>query len=167
MTYTLEKVQAWELDTCMGIIDAGKAFQREQGFTQWTDDYPNRDTLRGDIRDGTGYVLKADGRVAGYMCIDFGGEPAYDKIDGQWASDEPYAVVHRLAFDAAYRGKGLADTTFRLIEELCLAKDIHCIRVDTDFPNKRMQHVLTKNGFVNRGVIIFQGSRKLAYDKSL
>ena len=40
------------------------------------------------------------------------------------------------------------------------------LRADTDFPNERMQHVLEKNGF-EKGVVVFQGSGKLAYDKTL
>ena len=156
-----------ELDVCYSIIDTGRKFQKEQGFTQWTDDYPNADTIMRDIYDGKGYVLKSEGRIAGYMCIDFDGEPAYNNINGKWETQEPYAVVHRMAFSTDFRGKGLADVVFRLIDELCVSRGIMSIRVDTDFPNKRMQHILQKNGFVQRGVIIFQGSSKLAYDKTL
>ena len=72
-----------------------------------------------------------------------------------------------MAFHPRFRDKGLADITFGLIEKLCLSKKIHCIRVDTDFPNKRMQHILEKNGFSQCGIIVFQGSGKLAYDKLL
>ncbi|MCI8514395.1 MAG: hypothetical protein HFI93_07150 [Lachnospiraceae bacterium] len=56
---------------------------------------------------------------------------------------------------------------FRLIEELCLSKGIEGIRIDTDFPNKRMQHILIKNGFSPCGTVVFQGSPKPAYDKIL
>lgn len=164
---TLELARPQDLDTCVTIIDAGRAFQREQGFTQWTDDYPNADIIRDDIRNKKGYVLKTGGQIAGYLCIDFDGEPAYDDIQGAWHTEEPYAVVHRMAFSAASRGRGLADITFRLVEELCLANGVRSLRVDTDFSNQRMQHVLIKNGFEHRGVIVFQGSGKLAYDKSL
>ena len=34
------------------------------------------------------------------MCIDLDGEPAYKDIRGTWRLDEPYAVVHRMAFAA-------------------------------------------------------------------
>lgn len=163
---TLELAQPEELEICYGIVDAGRNFQREQGFIQWTEEYPNLDTIRDDIQNKKGYVLKVDGCIAGYMCIDFGGDPAYDNIEGKWSAEEPYAVVHRMAFDSAFRGRGLADVTFRLIEELCLSRNVRYIRVDTDFPNKRMQHIFTKNGYKYCGVIIFQG-RKMAFDKIL
>lgn len=72
-----------------------------------------------------------------------------------------------MAFSRDFRGMGLVNTTFSLIETLCLDNGVSCIRVDTDFPNKRMQHILSKNGFIQRGTIVFQGSGKLACDKIL
>lgn len=167
MNYTLEKAKQTETDRCYEIINEGRQFQKQQGFEQWTDEYPNRDTIIADISAGKGYVLKADGAIAGYMCIDFDGEPAYDNINGRWRSSGDYAVVHRMAFSEEWRGQGLADITFGLIEKLCVEAGIGCIRIDTDFPNKRMQHILAKNGFVNCGTIVFQGGDKLAYDKIL
>lgn len=57
--------------------------------------------------------------TAGYLRIDFEGEPAYDTIDGAWKTKETYTVVRRIAFDRAFRGQGLADTAFSRIEALC------------------------------------------------
>lgn len=164
--YTLELAQLEDCNICSDIIDMGREFQREQGFVQWTDDYPNKNTIYNDIKSRKGYVLKVKGVIAGYMCIDFDGEPAYEDIQGKWRTEGAYAVVHRMAFDNSLRGMGLTGTAFKLIEELCVQNDVRTIRVDTDFPNERMQHILQKNGFEKCGTIIFQGSGKLAYDKS-
>lgn len=111
--------------------------------------------------------MKAEGRLAAYLCIDFDGEPAYREIKGAWRSEEPYATVHRMAFAREFRGKGLADAVFRLAGELCLEKGVRYMRADTDYPNERMQHVLKKNGFVLCGEIFYQGGGRLAYDKML
>lgn len=163
----LEPARPEDIEICAGIIDMGRAFQRAQGFVQWTEDYPSRDTLLEDMRTGKGYVLRVDGAIAGYMCIDFGGEPAYREIEGAWKTEEPYAVVHRMAFDSRFRGMGLADAAFHLIEALCVERGMFAIRIDTDFPNERMQHILKKNGFASCGVVVFQGSGKLAFEKQL
>lgn len=165
--HTLEPARAQDIDLCSRIIDEGRRFQREQGFVQWTEDYPNEDTIRRDVESGTGFVVRVDGVIAGYLCLDFSGEPAYDRIDGAWHRDGPYAVVHRLAFSRQFRGMGLTDHVWRLVEDLCRREGVDCIRADTDFPNQRMQHILEKNGFRRCGVILFQGSEKLAYDKLL
>ena len=62
---------------------------------------------------------------------------------------------------------GLSSITLSLIENFCIENGIKSIRVDTDFQNTRMQHILEKNGFSKCGIVIFQGSGKLAYDKML
>ena len=101
---TLEAARPNELDACWEIIREGRAFQNEQGFVQWTEDYPNRETLRQDIEEGKGFVLKVDGVIAAYMCVDFDGEPAYAAIEGRWETEEPYAVVHRMASPRRFAG---------------------------------------------------------------
>jgi hypothetical protein len=63
------------------------------------------------------------------MCIDFGGEPAYQHIQGKWNFQTFYVVVHRMGFNKGFRGIGLADITFRLIEQLCTEKGVHYIVV--------------------------------------
>lgn len=164
---SLEPAQAGDVEACALILEEGRRFQREQGFVQWTDDYPNIDTVRQDVQAETGYVLRVDGRLAGYLSIGFSGDPDYAEIKGSWRSDAPYAVVHRMAFSGKFRGMGLAQAAFGAVEALCRERGVQYIRVDTDFPNKRMQHILVKNGFEQCGVILFQGSEKLAYDKIL
>ena len=165
--YTLELAQEADVHRCGEILDEGRAFQRAQAFIQWTEGYPNTDTVREDIRNRKGYVIRSDGAIAAYLCIDFDGEPAYREIQGAWQTEEPYAVVHRMAFAAEFRGRGLTETAFRLIEALCLERGVRSLRVDTGLSNRRMQHILEKNGFSHRGTIYFQGGDRLAYDKSL
>ena len=72
-----------------------------------------------------------------------------------------------MAFAGAFRGRGLSETAFRLIEALCLERDVRSLRVDTGLSNRRMQHILEKSGFSHRGTIFYQGGERLAYDKSL
>ena len=165
--YLLEPAKSDDAEKCYRIIQEAKQFQKAQGFTQWTEGYPNLETIQQDIRTEKGYVITCGGQIAGYMCIDFSGEPAYENIEGKWNTDLPYAVVHRMAFRQNFRNQGLSSIAFSLIEDLCRSKGIRSIHVDTDFPNKRMQHILEKNGFAQCGVIVFQGSGKLAYDKTL
>lgn len=164
---TIELAKKEEAELCGKILNDGRKFQQEQGFVQWTEDYPNIDTVYKDIENQKGYVIKIDGKLAGYLCIDFSGEPAYTDIKGTWRAEKAYAVVHRMAFSKEFVGIGLADTAFELIEQVCLDRDVLYIRVDTDFPNKRMQHILEKNGYVKCGTVVFQGSEKIAYDKLL
>ena len=165
--YTLAPARPADIAVCYAIIEGARTFQREQGFVQWTDDYPNETTIAEDIRNAVGYLFLADREIAGYLCVDFAGEPAYAQIAGEWHTGTPYAVIHRMAFDARYRGRGLSTVALHLVEALCLARDVHAIRIDTDFHNRRMQHILHKAGYLPCGTILFQGGERQAYDKIL
>ena len=57
------------------------------------------------VQAGTGYVIRVDGTLAGYLSIGFSGDPDYAKIRGSWRLDAPYAVVHRMAFSGKFRGE--------------------------------------------------------------
>ncbi len=156
-----------EAKECNRILHSGRMFQREQGFVQWRDEYPNLATVQEDIQRERGYVLMADDCIAGYLCIDFDGEPAYEKLKGRWNTKGAYGVVHRMAIDESFRNRGLAHEAFRLVEQHCLSHGVKNVRIDTDFPNKRMQHILEKNGYQYCGDVMYGTSGRMAYDKKL
>ena len=165
--YELVLAQPEDFRRCMDILNAGREFQREQGFIQWPDGYPDEESVRFDLRDGLGYVLKVDGVIAAYIYIGFDGDPSYPAIKGAWKHDGPYAVVHRIAIAPEFRGQGLGSVTFRLVEAFCKSKGFYLLRIDTDGANKRMQHVLEKNGFYYCGTVIQGGGDRFAYEKEL
>ena len=162
---TLLPAKAEELSTCLSILREGRAFQQEQGFTQWTDDYPAPALIEEDIRQQAGYLFKIDGEAAGYMYLSFDGDPTYADIEGAWQADVPYAVVHRIALSRRFAGRGLSTAVFGAVQALCEARGVRCIRIDTDKKNARMQHVLEKNGFHFCGYVLFEGDKKWAYEK--
>ena len=161
---TLEQAKPHEFDACMQILREGRAFQQEQGFIQWTPEYPSEALVREDIRTGGGWLYKIDGEPAGYMYLSFEPDPSYADPACAWRRDVPYAAVHRIALSRRFAGKGLSCAVFGAIRELCRARGVSCIRIDTDKKNARMQHVLEKNGFVRCGCVLFEGDKKLAYD---
>ena len=162
--YTPAPAKPHELSACIDIIREGRMFQQEQGFVQWTEEYPNPALLEADIKSGSGYLMKIDGEPAAYMFLSFEDDPAYLPPECAWRADVPYVAVHRIAFARRFAGKGLSGAAFDLIRGLCREKGISCIRIDTDKKNQRMQHVLEKNGFVRCGYVLFEGDKKLAYD---
>lgn len=165
--YTLMPAREDELDVCIAIIREGRSFQQEQGFVQWTEEYPNPALIAEDIRTGSGYLFKIDGEAAGYMYLSFDGDPSYLAPECAWSADVPYAVVHRIALSRRFAGRGLSAAVFNAVGELCAQRGVPCIRIDTDRKNARMQHVLAKNGFSPRGYVLFDGDKKLTYEKML
>lgn len=156
-----------DLDTAMAMINAAKKYLHDCGVDQWQTGYPDEACIQKDIEDHKAYFAEEDGQKIGYMCIDFDGEPAYDHLKGEWQTQEPYVVVHRMAFSQKARGRGLSTRVFQLIEDFSKARNIHSFRVDTDEDNHKMKHILDKNGFTYRGTIWFDNSVKIAYDKTI
>ena len=160
----LRKAQLSEIDICYQCIEDARAYHRSMGFEQWHPDYPTRQTIADDISGGIGYVFVSEQEIIGYCCMFIGDESAYHRIDGAWKTDEPYAVVHRMAFSQKARGSGLSKEAFELIKDFCLTNGINAIRVDTQDENKVMQHILLREGFQYCGLVQFDGGPKLAYE---
>ena len=164
--FTLTKAMPGDEALCMEIIADGRQFQQEQGFVQWTEAYPILPDIAEDIETQRAWLLREGDTVLGYLCLDFDGEPAYDAITGgSWLCDEPYAVLRRLALNA--RGRGLTRVLFDLAAERSREQGITYLRLNIGLQNSRMQHILEKVGFEKRGIIIFQGNGKFAYEKRI
>lgn len=162
----LRNMEFADLNLAMEIIDGAKKHLRDQGIDQWQTGYPDFACLERDCQNKKGYFAVDEDTVWGYLCIDFDGEPAYDGLNGNWAKNEKYVVVHRMALAENVRGANLSTEIFKLVEEYAKTKGINYFRVDTDGDNKKMQHILNKNGFTYRGTIWFDNSEKIAFDKT-
>lgn len=167
MKYSFEKAVWSDLGFCLRAIDEGRAFQREQGFVQWADNYPDRSLIEEDIRTGIGHILCLNGEKAGYVAIDFAGEPVYRDIKGKWNTGEPYVVIRRITFTRAFAGRGLSGIMFSAIDDFCRGNGVKNIRLNTGKENGRMQHSLITAGYSFCGTVVYRGIERLAYDKIL
>lgn len=145
-------------------INDAREYHKSMGFEQWHPNYPTEQTIIDDIQAGIGYSFLENNKTIGYCCIIIGDEPAYHHIDGEWKTNRPYAVVHRMAFNKSARGGGLSKSAMDLIKDFCSRNNIHAIRVDTQEGNKVMQHILLREGFSYCGLVHFDGGPKLAYE---
>lgn len=141
--------------------------RRVEGSEQWQDSYPNPGTIQHDIEKGWGYVLLIDNEIAVYGALIPNYEPAYDAIEGKWLTYEEFLVVHRVAVTNKVAGKGLATTFFKETENIAKAQNIYSIKVDTNFDNAPMLHILAKLGYVYCGEVFFRGSARQAFEKVL
>ena len=153
----------------MDVIRQAQAYLKEQGINQWQNNYPNLETVQGDIANENGYVLLNDNKVVATVAVSFDGEKTYESIySGEWITDCEYAVIHRLAVDNNFKGLGLSSVMIKNIEKMCLASGIYSIRVDTHEENKSMQKMLSKNGFKYCGIIYLEDkSKRIAFEKKL
>lgn len=156
-----------DVDTVLCIIGQAQNYLKEHGVDQWQNGYPDRDTIADDIQKGYGYVLLKDEIVVGTVAVTFDGEKTYNRIyEGEWISDREHATIHRIAVDDQCKGSGLASGIIGYIEQMCRARDIRSIRVDTHRKNRSMQRMLMKNGFQYCGIIYLEDhSERIAFEK--
>lgn len=157
----IRKTEISDLERVMDIYRAAREFMKEQGNPdQWRDSKPSRDDIILDIENGKSYVVLDEGEIIAVFFFRIGIDPTYLKIyDGEWISDAPYAVIHRLAVDK--KGSGVAAFIF----ETCFTWHPN-LRIDTHRDNKPMQRALEKSGFSYCGIIhLASGEPRLAYQR--
>jgi ribosomal protein S18 acetylase RimI-like enzyme len=138
------------------------------GNLQWDHTYPNPAVFERDIALNQLWVLEEEGLIAGIAAITTDQEPEYTNVG--WDLAEPSIVVHRLAVDPAFRGKGIADALMRHSETVARDRGIAILRVDTNSENAATQKLFPKLGYTFAGETGFSfrpGLRFLCYEKRL
>lgn len=155
-----------DIPEILAIIRQAQSYFKEHRIDQWQGGYPNINTIQEDIDKEYGYVLLKDNQIAATVAVSFDGEETYENIyNGAWLSNQPYAVIHRLAINNELKGIGLASIVMEHIFELCRQKGIGSIKVDTHQENIPMQRLLEKNQFRYCGIIHVSDGERIAFEK--
>jgi len=163
----LRKAAMPDVERIWQIILQAKERMRLRGTLQWQDGYPTIEIITGDIEKGYGYVLCADNHVIAYAAVVFDGEKAYNSIKGNWLSDQPYVVVHRLAVADEMTRHGIATLFMEEVAELSRQNNVFSFRVDTNFDNQYMLKIMAKLGFAYCGEVFYEHGARMAYEKIL
>jgi GNAT superfamily N-acetyltransferase len=158
----LRKADAADRDIIWNIIQQAIERRRIDGSTQWQDGYPNLGTVESDIEKGFGYVMTVDGEIAVYTALILNDEPAYSTIDGAWLSNGEFVVVHRVAVDEKFAGRGMVKKLFDLIEDFTKSQGIQSVKVDT---NTAMLKILDSKGYSYCGEVFLAGGMRKAFEK--
>lgn len=158
-----------DLEAIMRLINQAKAYFKQNHIDQWQDGYPDEACISDDIAKQKSYVLTDQDRIIGTMYFAYENDPYYRHlISGQWLSDQPYGIVHRIVVDESIKGHGLAHQLLNYAEQQLLALNVHAIRMDTHRDNLSMQRFLTKNGFQYCGEITVRNNApRIAFEKIL
>ncbi|MBM6992615.1 MAG: HAD-IA family hydrolase [Prevotella sp.] len=171
LPYTFTPAQPQDEEAIWSIVHRAAMDMVSRGRHQWDDNYPQRDFVARDIRQGNGYVLRLDGNIVGYTAVTFDGEPSYNQLDGQWLTSGPYATIHRTAIDLAHRGRGLSRLLFIEAERLSRQHRMPSVRIDTNYDNVEMLHLVDSLGYKRCGLCYYDhGDEKverIAFEKVL
>ena len=162
-------------DRIKQMFDWAREKFKIQGTFQWGDDYPTEREFLKDLEKDIVYVWVDDitNEVTGVVTIMYTVDINYNKIEGAWLNDRPYASIHRICVAKGYENQEIGQKLYEKCEERIRQDNIvKDIKVDTYYLNKSMTRLIEKNGFVKCGKIyllrdnVFDKER-IAYQKVL
>lgn len=167
LNLSYKKAKEADIESIWKILQEGILRRKNDGSNQWQDGYPNIITVEDDIKKGFGYIWKENEILVGYAAVIFEIEPAYSNIVGNWLSDNPYVVIHRVVVSEDFIGRGVSKIIFEDIEKIVISNKIFSIKVDTNFDNLAMLKILEKFNYTYCGEVHFRGSPRKGFEKLL
>ena len=156
--YTFRRATTADTDRIMEIIEQAKRQMWREGKDQWTAAYPARGNIDADIQQGAAHVMLHAGHIVAYGAVVLTGEPVYEEIRGQWLTNQPYVVLHRLAVADEAKGHGVGAWFMHGVERVAAAAGVHSFRVDTNHDNRRMLRLLDKEERITEIAQMLSGS---------
>jgi len=157
------------LDEICRITDEAKAQLKGMGVDQWQRGYPSRDFWLQDIQIGRVWLATEDQQVLGAFLFQTTPDISYNKIDGSWLSNAPYATIHRVCVSDSCKGQGVAGRMFAHAMDMARKQGFASVRIDTHAENRPMQRALEKTGFRFCGTVTLiggceDGSPRIAFE---
>lgn len=162
----IRKAQLDDLKDILDLLEQAKQSLANNGVDQWQNGYPNAEVISVDIKKGQSYVMEDDQSIIGTAAIVLEDDPNYNRIwSGEWRTDGPYGVIHRIAISPKRKGQRLAGQFFSYAVDLCHAVGFSSLRIDTHKDNISMQRAIQHFGFIYCGVVqMSDGSFRNAYE---
>ena len=161
-----------DIEAVMALVRRVVPLMRASGNLQWDCGYPNPAVFERDVELTQLWVAEIDGqdekRIAGIAAITTDQESEYVNVG--WDISEVAIVVHRLAVDPAFQGKGIAAALMQQAEIVARSRSIKILRVDTNSQNQATQKLFPKLGYLfagETGLSFRPGLRFLCYEKRL
>ena len=157
-----------DIPAVMALVRRVVPLMRATGNLQWDDHYPNPGVFERDINLSQLWLAEIDSQIAGVAAITTDQEPEYANVG--WDTNETAIVVHRLAVDPDFQGKGVAKALMQHAETVARTRNIAILRVDTNSHNQATQSLFPRLGYIYAGETGFSfrpGLRFLCYEKRL
>lgn len=155
MDVQIVRGESRELDRAWAIIQSAVDYMRQQGNPQWGKTYPTREDIARSLDQGTIFLAKSQGETAGMVVLD--GEQAPQYAELVWTTPADSLVIHKMAVDQAFMGRGVATALFRFAQEEALRQGRRGLRGDTYHKNLPMRRRYEAQGFVCVGAIRLPG----------
>lgn len=150
----IEFAQKNDVTAVFQILSRCKDNLIKQGIFQWNDQYPDLEHVKNDIKTNSLYKLTHNGQLLGVISFNDFQELEYKTVNWQ-IKNKPIAVIHRLAVDPLFQGKGYAKKLLAFSQELIEESGFKAIRLDAYSGNKVLLGFYQKLGYKKAGEIFF------------
>ena len=157
-----------DVEAVMALVHRVVPLMMASGNLQWDATYPNAAVFLRDVEQSQLWVAEVEGQLAGVAAITTDQEPEYAEVG--WDTSEQAVVVHRLAVDPSFQGKGVARALMLQAEAVAGLRHISVLRLDTNTQNEATQRLFPKLGYSFAGEIglgFRPGLRFRCYEKRL
>ncbi|NFD42781.1 GNAT family N-acetyltransferase [Clostridium botulinum] len=145
-----------DLNFIIEMITIVKKHMIENDNDQWDEEYPDMETLRRDIINEDLYTIIEENNCMAIIAINKDQAPEYKNV--QWKLDDKSPlVVHRLAVNPKFQGKGVAKTIMSFVDEKAKEQNCKSIRLDTYSKNKVAINLYKRLGYSIVGEVYFRG----------
>ena len=138
--------------------------EEEQGraATGWVRGvYPTEKTARDALEAGALFVLERDGAVAAAAKIDRNQVPEYANVSWRYPDVPPerVMVLHTLAVDPVFAGKGCGTQFVAFYEKYARENSCPYLRMDTNTKNTAARRLYARLGYREAGIVscVFNG----------
>lgn len=146
----LRKAKEADLPRIMEIKESVVPLMIASGNTQWSEEYPDAERFKEDLRTRTLYVYEEGDMIKGFAVVDDEHPYPYDDIPWELTRADSRAL-HRMAVDPEHQGNGIAARMMTQIEDMLIEKGVRGIHTDTSLENEKMQYHFEKNDFEFKG----------------
>lgn len=143
-----------DIEKTFAVYHETKQDQFKNVFFQWTENYPNIDTITNDIENGYLYIIEIEKEIIGAINISKVQEKEYATVDWKEASNS-VLVVHRLVIRPDYQRQGFASILMDFAESYATQNKYSFIRLDAYSVNEHVIKFYNKRGYSKRGEVFF------------
>ena len=138
------EISSGEVDTAIAIMKEVAAWGREQGFRVWLDEWLTREKLlnNDEVKEENFYVGRINGENACSFILQW--------RDAKWwpeAKEYEAAYLHKFCVLRKFAHQGMTKKVIECIKEICRAKGVKYIRLDTGIAEEKVKQIYLDAGF--------------------
>lgn len=132
------------------------------GIKQWNYDYPDFETLKNDVVEGSNYIIKDRDQIAASIALNNIQDEQYKQIHWKNRSDA-VLVIHRLGVHPNYQGKGLGKKMCLFAESFGRKHQYKFIRLDAYAGNTVSNNLYKSLGYTQANGYCYFHKRSIPF----